>query len=282
MIKYNFSSDYVEDLNGGNFTIDINLYIFSIGTDSILSVNDEDDEEVFFGPQTLNEKIAAKVVNEEEALTAPPTEIDPAMRALIFRDAAQVQLALKHGTTKKKNSPIAIVRPMRKEDNIIDFLNPKTVGQNDVSLKGDKENLDPTITKLKPIAISNPAVKSLQPSFQSKLAKGLPTSKLRPMGQSKLAKNSQRQCTEQAENVNLLAKKVTDLELSSAGQRSNSAPTPTSRLPAAGNKSLKVKAGNFDLVDVAVFVETIFLLFAGFDLLGNFSFKSNHSVGPFD
>ena len=146
-------------------------------------MEDDDDEEVFFGPQTHKERIAAVVVKEKEAKQTPIESLSAEEQALILKESALLSVKIKHGTPgSARSSPVAVVHPMRREPPPATTDNNAIV-KNNGKLTINKENKENIlINKNKQNNIVPPSKlkssKILQPKFG--LYKGRPASQPEP------------------------------------------------------------------------------------------------------
>lgn len=139
------------------------------------SLEDDDDEEVFFGPQTHKERIAAVVVNEKEAKQAPIESLSAEEQALILKESALLSVKIKHGTPgNARSSPIAVVHPMRREPQPLDSMLIKD------DTKENKENM--LISKDRASTVAPPSKLKSSKILKSKFgsSKGRPASQPEP------------------------------------------------------------------------------------------------------
>lgn len=89
----------------------------SLGVGNEEPIAEEYDEEVFFGPQTHQERIAAVVVKEQEAKQAPVETLNAEQQAQLLRESALLSVRIKHGTPGSvRSSPVAVVHPMPRKE----------------------------------------------------------------------------------------------------------------------------------------------------------------------
>ena len=102
-------------------------------------IEDEDeDEEVFFGPQTHKERIAAVVVKEQEFEHMPLESLTAEQQALLLRETALLSVRIKHGTPgNAKASPVAVVHPMPRNNECFTTANK----ENDIPQLDDLQKL---------------------------------------------------------------------------------------------------------------------------------------------
>ncbi|XP_066914691.1 uncharacterized protein [Clytia hemisphaerica] len=158
--------------------------------DGDVDIADEDDEEVFFGPQTHKERCAAVVVKEEEAKKATPQALSAEQQALLLKESALLSVRIKHGSTPNtqcniKNSPIAVVHPMPRQQPPKDasITNKENIPTERLKSNNQQSKLTQPIkskanSKLLQPKFGSKARPSSQPESSSGLTK-LPVSKVR-------------------------------------------------------------------------------------------------------
>lgn len=148
---------------------------------------EEYDEEVFFGPQTHEERIAAVIVKEREAKQTPVEILNAEQQAQLLRESALLSVRIKHGTPGSvRSSPVAVVRPMPRKEaknnkNLVDKENVPKSAQN----KNAKSLLQKQTGSSSQLNNSKlKSAKILQPRFG--LNKGRPSSQPEPSVATKL------------------------------------------------------------------------------------------------
>jgi len=174
-------------LNDEKFDFDVTSSPALLAESSITEEkSDEDDEEVFFGPQTFKEKVVATVVKEKELGDQPLQVLNPEQQALMLRESALLGLRIKHGNTPTRASPVAIVHPMKRDQpkdeqiSLKDMLtkNKENNKENVNSKILFKDNIVPNVTDINKLKVNK--------ILQQKLS----NVKARPVSQPELATTS--------------------------------------------------------------------------------------------